>query len=267
MQYKCLIRFFLLFVNLCNTRLVPVYISRGVTICFNSDVYYSTRSAIPYKNGTGSCRAIQYDTIQWLEIDTGKGRKCRFLCSGRGGNTLEMSDALNYTNIQFKASIQSVWSANADWKLSFSCCFLPWSTIIWRDTADTIHMPRTSENEIRVLFTTIYHYNFEKYIHMIMFDMLDTRHKFLVLIQLSFAPKNYHRSIQVTQEGHFDVYLSMQLDRRNVNQCIDMSMYRYTPTNYSTDLLIFVLIIWSLLLSKQWQNREKRANQKTASLT
>ncbi len=32
----------------------------------------------------------------------------------KGGKTLKKLDTLNYTNIQFKASIQSAWSANTD---------------------------------------------------------------------------------------------------------------------------------------------------------
>ncbi len=72
-----------------------------------------------------TCRMmIRCDTIQWLENDIvtflsqkWRKRKRVFLCSGRGGKTLEKLKARNYTNIQCKASIQSVWTTNADWKL------------------------------------------------------------------------------------------------------------------------------------------------------
>ncbi len=52
---------------------------------------------------------------------------------------------LNYTNIQYKASIQSVWLRMPTENLSFS---LPWSNINWSDGADVIGMHMMSENEI-----------------------------------------------------------------------------------------------------------------------
>ncbi len=41
------------------------------------------------------------DTVTLKE---NRGKKCLFLCSGRGDKTLEKLDTLNYTNIQCKAS-------------------------------------------------------------------------------------------------------------------------------------------------------------------
>ncbi len=59
--------------------------------------------------------------------------------------------------------------------------------------------------------------------------MLNIRHNFLTSIQSIFALKKNFRSTQVTQEVQLGVYRSLQFDRRNVNQCINTSMYRYTP--------------------------------------
>ncbi len=78
-------------------------------------------------------------------------KKMPFLYSGRGDETLEKLDTLKYTNIQFKDSIQSVWTTNADWK-SFVLCShvasLPSSAITWSDAANAVHMPRILENEM-----------------------------------------------------------------------------------------------------------------------
>ncbi len=112
----------------------------------------------------GSFRVIRYDTIQWLEIVTvtflcqkKRKRKCLFPCSGRGGETLKKLDALNYTNIQYKASIQSLLKISSSPGAS-----LPWSTVIWSNTADAIHMPRTSQNKLEQHVQIIYLYNCKK---------------------------------------------------------------------------------------------------------
>ncbi len=86
-------------------------------------MYYDTWLAIQYKNDMGSFTVIWYNVIQWLEINIVtfclpkiKGKKCLFLCSGRGGKTLGTLDTLKFTNIQSKASIQSVWTTKANCK-------------------------------------------------------------------------------------------------------------------------------------------------------
>ncbi len=110
---------------------------------------------IQYKNNMGSFRAIWYDMIQWLEI------------------TIAW-----YTELH-DHSVQGLYSVCVERKhkpliLGSAGASLPWSTIIWNDATDAIRQ------NVRVLTKvkfTIHPCKCEKYIHIAMFDMLDTRCK------------------------------------------------------------------------------------------
>ncbi len=74
------------------------------------------------------------------------------------------------------------------------------------------------------MFTSIYHYNCEKYIHETMFAVLNTRHKVWVSTQLIFAwKKDWYKS----QEN--DLPFMFRCSRiRDLSY--DTSMYRYTAS-------------------------------------
>ncbi len=83
---------------------------------------YDTWLAKRQKNHLTSFRAIWYEKIQWLDIDIvvffvkNRGKRKYFCAAVEEVKHWKSSDTLNYTNIQFKASIQFVWNTNADWK-------------------------------------------------------------------------------------------------------------------------------------------------------
>ncbi len=77
-----------------------------------------------------------------------------------------------------------------------SCRDPPWS----EETLLTQHEQNDREWPA-VTFTTVYHQNWEKYVHRTTSDLIKTRLWFLVWIQSIHAFKNDFRSMQVTQEG------------------------------------------------------------------
>ncbi len=96
-------------------QLAPFIFIRGVMIRFNEDMmcvmihgwWCDTRSVWTHLERYGMIRFSDWKTEFLVTL-------LQFLCSGRWGKTVEKLDTMNSTNIQFKASIQSVW--NADWK-------------------------------------------------------------------------------------------------------------------------------------------------------
>ncbi len=103
---------------------------------------------------------------------------------------MEKHDALNNANIQSRASVQSVWSANGQSLVLLVLLF---------------HDSPLSEETLLTEYARRQRKKCEKQIR-ITFDVLNTRHEFLLRIQSIFALKNNFRLIQITQEGWFTVY-------------------------------------------------------------
>ncbi len=127
---------------------------RGVKICFNNCTMCITMHGWRYDTKQYRLRVIRYDTILWQEIDiTFFSVKYRvkenvYLCAVIE-EVKHWKSLIRWTSQTFSSrprfNLRGARTATEN--LSFSCCFLPWSTIIWRDAADTAHMSRTKENE------------------------------------------------------------------------------------------------------------------------
>ncbi len=168
--------------------------------------------------------------IQWLQINIviifAKNRGKKNVYFSAAVEEVKHWKMLKHRSTQTFISRPFFNLCGAQTQLKISCspgASLPWSAMhtqnVWEWT--------------RVTFTNFYHYNCEKRIQ-IMFGVLNTRHRFFESIQSIFALQNDFRSIQVTVEEWFAIYLLMQLDCRNINRCINTLMYLYTP---SSDML------------------------------
>ncbi len=142
----------------------------------------------------GSFKAIWYNIIRWLEINivtffANNSEKENAFLSAVVEEVKHWRSLIHWTPQTFssrpRVSLCGVQTPTEN--LSSSCCFLLWSTVIWRDAADTTHT--SSVRSVRMNRSNIYtHLRCEKYIPTT-FDVLNTRHKFLELIQSFFALK------------------------------------------------------------------------------
>ncbi len=125
--------------------------------------------AIQYKEDMGSCRAIQYDTIQWPENDIvtfffaknkGKEKACFYAVVEE---VKHWKSLIHWTTRTF--------SARPLFSLCSAAASLQWSAIIWCNT-----QAQNVDELTRVTYTIIYHYKYEECIRIITFDSLNTRH-------------------------------------------------------------------------------------------